>query len=217
VTACPPELRTVGRAAKYFPLVGGVLGLVLALTNYGFASYAPSAVLSVALIALWALATGGLHLEDVKDTFAVLVRSGDDADRGYDGLGAAAIVIVLLMKSAAAESMDDRLTLSLFLTPLLARWALLMFLYGDHVLFDGACAEVAGQITFWQVIASSAATLTLVVYFLGRTGLSIALLISLFALLIRRLLQRRGVLTLAHAGTIVELGETLSLVLLSAL
>ena len=217
--AVQPNPQTIGRSAKYFPLVGLVLGLILALANYVLTPYLHSEILSIALIALLIAATGGRHLEGMKNTFAAL-GAGAPGDNGtaYESLGIAAIVLVILFKSAAAESIDEKLTLSLLLTPVLARWALLTFLYGDHIRFDELSSLMAEQVTFSQLFVSTTATLAVTVYFLGRRGLWIALIVSLFALLTRHFLQRRhGVLTHGHSGAVVELGEALSLVLLATL
>ncbi|MGH7602020.1 MAG: adenosylcobinamide-GDP ribazoletransferase [Candidatus Binatia bacterium] len=212
-----PNSEIIGRAAKYFPLVGLVLGLTLALVNYLLAPYLHSAILSVALIAFLIVLNGGRHLEGLKQTFAEFGTKAPGDDGGaYESLGVAAIVFVILFKSAAAESMDEKLTLSLLLTPVLARWALLTFLYGDHSRFDKIPKLIAEQVTFSQLFAGTAATLALTAYFLGRKGLWIALIISLFTLLTRSLLHRRhAVLTHAHLGAVVELGEALSLILLA--
>jgi len=205
-----PAPEILGRAALYFPAVGLVLGLTLALTNYVCDPYLHSEILSVALVALLLVATGGLHLEGLNETFAGFAA--------YPSWGIAAIALVLLFKSAAAESMDERLTLSLLLTPVLARWALVIFLYGDHTQFDGISSLIAEQITLTRLFAGTVATLALITYFLGRRGLWIALVVSLFALMARRMLQRRErVLTQANAGAVVELEEALSLILLATL
>jgi cobalamin synthase len=192
---------------------------MLALANYMLDPYVHSEILSVALIALLIVATGGLHLDGLQKTFAAFgTKAPDDNERAYESLGVAAIVLVILFKSAAADSMDEKLTLSLLLTPVLARWALLVFLYGDHTRFDESARLIAEQVTASELFASTAAILALIAYFLGRRGLWIALIVSLFSLLTRRLLQRRhGVLTHANSGAVVELGETLSLILLATL
>jgi adenosylcobinamide-GDP ribazoletransferase len=205
----------IGRAAKYFPLVGLALGLMLALANYTLAPYLHPEILSIVLIALLLVSTGGLHLQGLNNTFsgAAVSAAAVSASRGV-----AAIVLVLLLKSAAAESMDERLTSSLLLTPVLARWALLTFLYGEHTRFDQVSGSIAAHITLWQLFVGTTFTLGLVAYFLGRRGLWIALLISLFALLMRHWLERRrGVVTHANSGALVEIGETLSLVSMAAI
>lgn len=215
----PPNCETIGRAAKYFPLVGLVLGLMLALANYLLAPHLHSEILSVTLIGFLIVLTGGRHLEGLKQTFGAFdTRTPGAKGQAYESLAVAAIVFVILLKTAAVESIDEKLTLSLLLAPLLARWALVTFLYGDHSQFGEIPKLIAEQVTFSQLFAGTAATLALSVYFLGRKGLWIALIVSLFGLLIRALLHRRdGVLTYASLGAVVELSEALSLILLATL
>lgn len=209
----------IGRGAKYFPLIGLVLGLLLALASYMVAPHLHSEILSVALIGFLLVLTGGRHLEGLKETFAAFGTGAPGHDRhAYESWGVAAIVFVILLKSAAAQSIDEKLTLSLLLAPVLARWALVTFLYGDHSQFDDSPRLIAEQVTFLHLIAGTAATLALTAYFLGRKGLWIALIVSLFTLMTRTLLHRRhGVLTHASLGAVVELSEALSLIALATL
>ena len=82
----------------------------------------------------------------------------------------------------------------------------------------GCVATTAGSARLLRrKLTSSAATLALAAYFLGRRGLWIALILSLFSLLMRALLYRRHtVLSSANLGATVELAEALSLVLLAS-
>lgn len=217
--AVQPAVETIGKAAVYFPLVGLVMGLTLAVSNYLLAPYLHPEILSVALITLFIALTGGLHLDGLKRTFATLAaKATGNAGGEKDALGIAALLLVILFKIAAADSMDEKLAVSLLLTPVLARWALVIFLYGDHLRFEETPRPIAAQIELWHLLAGTLATLALAVYFLGRKGLWIGLAVSLFALLARSLLYRRhGVLTHDHVGAVVELGEALSLILLASL
>ena len=209
-----PAPETIGKAAGYFPYVGLVLGLLLALTNYLLAPYLDAEILNLILIALLIAITGAQHLNGVKNTFDALAANDG---RENETLGFAAVVLVILFKSAAADSMDEKLTLSLLLTVVLARWALVIFLYGYHSRFDENARPIAEQVNFWPVLASTVATLALTVYFLGRKGLWIALVVSLFTLLLRSLLHRRhAVLSQANLGATVELTEVLCLALLAS-
>jgi adenosylcobinamide-GDP ribazoletransferase len=212
-----PEL--VGRAAGFFPFVGLLLGLLLALSNYVLSPYLNPEILSVVVIALLIAATGARHLHGVKETFDELGAKAAGRDgRRNEALGFAAIVLVILFKIAAADSMDEILSLSLLLTPVLARWAVLIFIYGYDARFDETLRLISARVKFSSVLTSTAATLALTVYFLGRKGLWIALIVSLIALLLRGLLHRRhGIVSQANIGAIVELAEALSLVLLASL
>jgi adenosylcobinamide-GDP ribazoletransferase len=214
-----PAAETIGSGAIFFPLVGLTVGLVLAISNYLLAPYLHPEILSVALITLFVAVTGGRHLEGLRSTFtANLPKTAHRDGRDNASLGFAALSLVIFFKIAAADSMDEKLALSLLLTPVLARWALVLFLFGYHSRFEDTPRLIARQIRLWHLLASTLATLALVVYFLGRKGLWIGLALSLLVLLTRSLLFRRhGVLTQDHVGAIVELGEALSLVLLASL
>mgnify|MGYP003576674475 FL=1 len=213
-TSATPAPDTIGKAAGYFVYVGLVLGLLLALTNYILTPYLAAEILSLVLVALLITVTGAQHLNGVKNTFDALARNDKRAD---GALGFAAVALAILFKSAAIDSMDERLSLSLLLTPVLARWALLIFLYGYHIRFDETARAIAARVNLPPVLASTAATLAFMAYFLGRKGLWIALAVSLFTLLLRGLLHRRhAVLSQASLGAAVELAETLSLTLFAS-
>jgi adenosylcobinamide-GDP ribazoletransferase len=216
-TAPPPEL--IGRAAVYFPLVGLLLGLALALLNYGLGLYVDSEILSIILIAVLVVATGGIPLEGTKNTFdGMSVNLSRASDGQLYSWGFIAVLFVLLFKIAAADVMDEKLTLSLLITPAIARWALVIFVYGYHDRCEETPRVIAENVKLWHLLAATAATLVLAFYSLARKGLWIALSVSVFALLARSLLHRRhAVLTHDNFGALIELSEALSLVLLATL
>jgi adenosylcobinamide-GDP ribazoletransferase len=210
----------VGKAAALFPVIGLILGLALALLARTLENYVDAEILSTTLVAFLILATGGLHLEGLEKTFdlAALRQSTTSAAASSGAIGVAAIVIVLLFKIKSMEILEEKLTLALLLTPVLARWAMLVFIYGSHWHSEGDASRIAENVKFWHVLFASIATLAPVTYLLGRTGLLIGLCLSIFSLVFRGLLQRRnGVLTTANFGAVVELSEALSLILLGSL
>jgi adenosylcobinamide-GDP ribazoletransferase len=209
VSGSAPE--AVKRSGAYFPLVGLIIGLLLAVLNYILAPHLEPEILNIVIITVWISTTGALHLKGLKDTFDAL-----DTRDGASGI--AALLMVVLLKSAALNSMDEILALSLLLSPVVGRWALLLFFFGYHTRFDETSRDIARRVNIWPVLVSTAGTLALALYFLGRKGLWIALIVSLFTLLLRGLLHRRHVvLSLSNGGAIVELTEALSLILLASL
>jgi adenosylcobinamide-GDP ribazoletransferase len=209
----PPE--SVGRAATYFVLVGLVMGLLLALTNYFLQPYLDGEILSLVVVALWITTTGARHLHGLRES---LSPPGEKLARTSNTSGFIAVMLVILLKSAATESVDEIATLSLFLTPVLARWGLLVFVYGYGSRFDEATSRLAAQVRLPAVLFATAISLGTAAYFLSRKGLWIAFAVSLAALLLREwFFRRHRVVSRAHLDAAVETSEVLSLVLLAAL
>jgi adenosylcobinamide-GDP ribazoletransferase len=211
-----PEL--IGKSAAFFPLIGLIFGLLLALANYLLAPYLPAEIISVLLIAFLISVTAAQHLYGVRIIFAE--RGAGEHREGWrtgETFGVAAIVLLILIKSAAVNSMDELTTVSLLLMPVLARWALVIFFYGYGAKFEEIPRLIAAQIKFWPLLVNTTAVLALVMYFLGRKGLWIALAVSILALFLRSILyRRRGALSHGDAHSTVEFSETLALILLAS-
>ena len=206
-------------APFWFPLVGLAVGMVLAATNYALALYVDSEILSVMLIALLIIVTGSVPLAGTKFTFDSMHQPAAAAgDHGGEIFGLAAIVIVTLLKIHAVNIMDDKVAVNIFVALALARWALVVLLYGYHDRCDETMRLIAEHTKLWHLGATTLFTLILATYLLGREALWIGLALSLLALLSRALLHRRhAVLTLANLGAVTDLGEALALVLLAVL
>lgn len=98
-----------GRSVKYFPLVGGIIGLLLAAVAYAVQYYGgnqvPVHVLAAGLIFLEVLITGGLHCDGFMDTIDG-VFSGRSRERMLEimkdsrvgAFGAIAFSLLVLVK-----------------------------------------------------------------------------------------------------------------------
>ncbi len=219
LSASQPSPEATGSAAVWFPLVGLLLGLLVALLNYALGRYLDSEILTVFLVAILVLATAGVPLYGVKKTFdslrPVLSRSvnPDETIAGF-----AAILFVLLFKITAIDVLGDKIALSLLVVPMFARWALVLCLFGYQDQCDERARRVANNVRFSHLLISTSVTLALAVYLLGRKGLWIGLWLSVSALLARSLLYRRhAVMTLDNFGALIELTETFGLILLASL
>jgi adenosylcobinamide-GDP ribazoletransferase len=117
----------LGRAAGWFPVVGLALGAVLWLAHsWLLGSFSP--LLAACLtVAIWALASGGLHLDGVADCCDGLFASApaqrrleilDDVHVG--AFGVIGVALLLLLKVAALSETDD--PASLLLVPMIGRW-----------------------------------------------------------------------------------------------
>ncbi|HEU4345092.1 MAG TPA: adenosylcobinamide-GDP ribazoletransferase [Candidatus Binatia bacterium] len=211
----PVTPREIGRAAAYFPLVGIGLGVGLSVFNRVLEAYLASEILSIALVTTLAIATGAIHLEGLQRTFdrvPIGARFGIKSDSGGN-LGLIAVVLVVLFKVNSLEAIGEARNLSLVLAPTLARWGLVIFLYGSTSAVEEPAKTIAAQLKAWQLILATVIALGLTAFMAGRTGLWIALWVSLFALLSRTVVQRhRAGPTYHHLGALVETNEALSLV-----
>lgn len=123
----------VGRAARWFPLVGALLGTVAAVTATGLAQAprVPPVIGALVLVLLWAWVTGAIHLDgvaDVADGFGGGRTSHDVLrimrDPCLGSFGVLALIFVVGLKVGALTTLWERHVLSPFLiaTPTMARW-----------------------------------------------------------------------------------------------
>ena len=212
--------QRLGASIPYFPLVGIVWGAVLVFLNRLLDPRLESEILGAFLVAVLALLTGAIHYEGLQNTFdALSLKIGGRAQTGRNhAFGVLAIVFVVLFKVRALEVTGETRSLGLLLTPLFARWSLVIFLYGSASVAEGTARILADNTRASQLILTTIVTLGLAVFLVGRTALWIGLYLSLFALLSRSYLRRRnGLIDSDNFGAVVELSETLSFLLFTSL
>lgn len=100
------------RSVTYYPLVGAVLGLVLAGAGWGFREILPVLPASALLLALWVFLTGALHLDGLMDTADGILshRSREQMleimkDSRVGAMGAIVAVLQLLLKASFLVSL----------------------------------------------------------------------------------------------------------------
>lgn len=123
------SLIQVGRSIAYFPVVGLIIGIVLALLYYALHLILPSPVVSTVIIAALAIITGAHHLDGLMDTCDGMVagRTRDErlaimSDTRVGAFGITGAGIILLLKYAAISSSLTPAMLVAF--PVISRWAL---------------------------------------------------------------------------------------------
>lgn len=124
----------LARAAAFFPLVGGCLGLFLVCGERLFSLFCPPNVSVVAVLALESFLTAGLHLDGFADTCdglgAGLKKGRAQAlevmrDGSLGAWGVAGLIFLLLFKfSLLANFLGSPLLFTLLLMPVAGRWLL---------------------------------------------------------------------------------------------
>ena len=106
-----------------------------------------SEILAALLIAALALLTGAIHYEGLQNTFDALsarISHGEQTGYGH-AFGVLAIVFVVLLKVRAIEVTGETRSLGLLLTPVFARWSLVIFLYGSASAAEGTARTFADR------------------------------------------------------------------------
>jgi len=136
LTLAPPIIRRpftaeeVGKAAGWFPLVGGLLGCLLAGLDWGLMRIFPAEVSSVLVLAASAVVTGALHLDGFLDAcdglfggYTAEKRLEIMRDERVGAFGLVGGVLLLLLKWAALVACSER-AVAIVLAFLLSRWAM---------------------------------------------------------------------------------------------
>lgn len=146
-----------GRSVKFFPLIGAVLGAVLAGINYAAADYFPIHLLAAVLITVEIFLTGGLHCDGLMDTMDGIfsVRSRERMleimkDSRVGANGVMAFGLFLLVKwSLLLDLLPVASGIALFIMPVLGRLAIVIgvtaFPYARPEGIGKAFAQFAGR------------------------------------------------------------------------
>ena len=129
------EAADVGRAARWFPLVGAGLGVVAALAATGMARIPslPPVLGALLLVGAGAWATGAIHLDGLADTADGFGggRTRDDIlrimrDPVIGSFGAITLLLVMGLKVGALTTLLERQTAVpvLVAAPTLSRWTI---------------------------------------------------------------------------------------------
>ena len=217
-TSWSPE--SFGRSVRYFPLVGVIIGMILASLNLLAGSYLPSTVLAALLITLEIILTGGLHGDGLMDTadgiFSARTRERmleimKDSRVGANGVMAFCLFVLvkwsLLMELPAAER-----TLALLVMPVLSRFAMVMgitlFPYARPDGIGKAFAQYAGRKALYIAALLTAG----IIIFCGKAAWISMAAIILFAILFGHYVTNLlGSLTGDIYGAITELSGVIVL------
>lgn len=220
-----PQPREIGRSALAYPLVGALLGALLAQGGRWLGAGEPLVTAALLLLG-WVAVTGALHLDGLADSFDAWSGSHGHRERALlimkdsrsGPMGVTAIVAVLLLKAAAVAALARHgQWQALAGVPLAARALLLaLFVTTPYVRRDGLGATMAEHLPAaagWSAL--SAAALVLIVLW-GLPSFWLLLGLALFLLLYRWwLVHWLGGTTGDTAGALVELAEALLLAVLA--
>jgi adenosylcobinamide-GDP ribazoletransferase len=220
------DATTLGRSLLYYPLVGLLIGTLLAASAWLLGAYFAPLPLGAFLLALWVALTGALHLDGLADSADGWLGGYGSPERTLEIMhdprsGPAALVavtLVLLLKFAALTVIAEKqMWAGLLCIPLLARTLVpLLFLTTPCARREGMAASLAARLprrSAWLVVLLG----FLAVALASTTGPWLLLGgLAAFMLMRRLMLARIGGLTGDTTGALVELSEAVALLALSA-
>jgi adenosylcobinamide-GDP ribazoletransferase len=225
-----PSSRTagdLGRAAGWFPLVGAVLGGLLAVWDVALGRLVPPLLGAVAVIGLWALLTGGLHLDGLADAADGLGAGfgRDEAlaimrDPRIGTYGVTAVTLVLGLKAAALAGLRPDLSWrAVGVAAVLGRLGpLLLARLCPPARAEGAGHAFALGVRNGGVALGSLIALLVALGLLGPWGIApLAVTVTAAAGFAAYLPRRLGGLTGDCLGALVEVTEALCLAAVAAL
>ncbi len=217
----------VGRAAAWFPLVGIIIGLVLAGLYYVFRMILPFGVVNVLMIAALAVFSGGLHLDGLADTLDGMAghRSSERRleimrDSRIGGIGAVGLALFLILEYAALNNVSELWILfTLLAAPMLSRTAMVDAIYFfPYARQSGLGSPFKQSVTIRQVLIAAVIAFAVSLILFRTAGLIIIaatwLIVTLAALFFK---SRLNGLTGDTYGAINEIAFTSVLLTVCAL
>ena len=132
--------RDLGRAAAAFPVVGALVGAIVALVDLVFSRALASNIASVLDIACLALVTGGMHLDGLADTADGLAAGPDRParlaamrDSRIGAAAASALVLTIVLEVTALSSIVGANRIGALIGALaVSRWCMAVALRFSH-------------------------------------------------------------------------------------
>ena len=224
------------QAVTYFPLVGVLLGAILALLDWAVRPAQVQDLRAAVLVISWMVLTRGLHLDGLADTADALLggwnreqRLSIMRDSRLGTFGVLSLCAVLLLKFSLLGGLPSAWrTPTLLLTPMLARWALVQAIVcypparreGMGHLFRPRPRGALGQgyRGTMTLLLTSAVTLALSLALGGLRGVAVLGVVVVVALLFNGWVIRLvGGLTGDTYGALCELEEVCAMATIVAL
>ena len=221
----PPQPQELGQSALFFPVVGLLIGALLAGVHFALRGIDPD-VLAALLLTIWVFITGGLHLDGLADTADAWIGGQGDRDRTLaimkdprsGPIAIVVIVLLLLNKLAALQALSPSgAGAALLLAPALGRAIIvLLLLTTPYIRPAGLGAPYAAYLPRQQCGLLLALLAAATVAISGWTGMGVLIVLGLGILGVRQALMKRlGGVTGDTLGAACELAETAALLVLA--
>jgi adenosylcobinamide-GDP ribazoletransferase len=229
--------QTIANCMAWFPAVGLLVGLMGCAAGFVASYFWPQSafVRALAVVVVWAVLTGGLHLDGLSDTFdgTMSWRNRERMleimkDSRIGAMGALALVAVLLLKIGFLSAAGEGWWRAALLAPMLGRWADIYGIFFYPAAREGGLGKTFhakvkrrdfgwGSLFVLGVMALLAAVSAQPIQVALRSLLAWGLVFGAAAYLCRRWVRQLGGLTGDTYGALSEIGEAVALAAMSAL
>ena len=215
------------RSATYFPIVGLIIGLIIAGLNSLFRLILPLEVSNVLLLVSMVALTGALHLDGFVDTCDGAAGHQTVADRWrimHDSragaFGIIGVVLLLLVKYIALNNIPAPLMMTtLIFMPVVSRWAMVYAIFVYRYARPSGLGQALKRGTRWP--GFTVATLTTLVIavvlipLIGLTGVAVMIGVWLVTVILAAYLKSKfSGLTGDTYGAINEVAEVSVLIII---
>jgi adenosylcobinamide-GDP ribazoletransferase len=219
------EEKELGRSMAFFPLVGLVIGLLLAISYYLFSFILPKALTLWLTLGLLALLTRGLHLDGFADTMDGLGSGGKREnilevmrDSRIGAFGVISLILLLGAKYFALDQISTKsIPYSLMLMAVMGRNSMVLVCYRSPYARsgEGLGKPFTENLGAREIALSMFSTFVIAFLLMGVKGILVYLGVCLFSLGYRFFFIRKlGGVTGDILGAVNELAELLCLIFL---
>ena len=173
--------KDLNRSLAYFPLVGGIIGLVISSAVF-LVDYFPLRLIAVFILVVETIITGGLHLDGFADTCDGLYggRTKERAleimrDSRVGAMGVIGLILLLLTKYEMICSLHPNVIWkSVVLMPVISRFIQVLVCYSyKYARPEGKGKGFIGYKGKIELIIAAAFTLVILIILFGVIGLAV--------------------------------------------
>ncbi|MCR4432025.1 MAG: adenosylcobinamide-GDP ribazoletransferase [Tepidanaerobacteraceae bacterium] len=187
--------KKIASSVPFFPLAGSVIGGISSIIYFLGRKYLPLQVLSVIIIAGWAMVTGGMHIDGFADTLDGIFCGGSRdkklsvmKDSRIGAYGAMGVVLLLLFKFSLITALSQQFIIpALILAPALSRWsvtyAIVLLPYGRE---SGLGKAFSMYKSPWQFVFSSILAIGIAAVLANSRGIILLLILFLASFFISK-------------------------------
>lgn len=181
------------RSMLFYPMIGLLLGIILAILCYGLSQYLPFYSAIAILIVIYIILTGGLHLDafaDLCDGFYAGKTKEDILkimkDPHIGTIGAIGIFCIIFLKFILlVNTSSTYLLVAIAIAPIIGRWSAVLMSCRTKYVSESGVAQFIEGIGFRELIYATIATMA----FLIAIAQVISLIVILFALILTLLFK----------------------------